>query len=155
MTDNSFLKQYVKIERAQAIVFAALTRAPELQHWFPSRAESDPRVGGKIMLTFEFAEVSQNGTLNEKYLEVIPNEKVSYTWGAGPAAIPTIVTFYLKEEGGATTLELDHSRVQADADKAMLNEWHANNWTFYLTNLKGYLEKGTDQRKNMLHQVTA
>jgi uncharacterized protein YndB with AHSA1/START domain len=154
MSDNSFLKQYIRIERAQPIVFKAITQAEELRHWFPSRVESDPRVGGKLMLTFEFAEASQNGTLNEKYLEVLPNESVSYTWGAGPAAIPTVVTFNLSEAGGITTLELDHSRVQADADKAMLNEWHANNWTFYLTNLKGYLEKGTDQRKNMLHQVT-
>src|SRR5258708_3412455 len=154
MPDNNFFKQFIRIEKPSPVVYQALTGASELTHWFPSKAESDPRPGGTFRLTFEFENAKENGMLDEKFVEVVPNRLVSYTWTAGFGPTPTVVTFRLTAAGGVTTVELDHSTVPDGADRATLHEGHAPQWTFYMNNLKGYLEKEVDQRKAMLKQIT-
>ena len=121
-------------------------------HWFPSRAESDPRPGGKLKLFWDFTEASQNGSQDGEYVEVIPNEKLSYTWKAD--SVPTLVTFILSEANGETHVDLDHSTAQDGADEKKLRDDHANQWGFFLMNLKGYLEAGMDLRKEKLNQIT-
>ena len=120
--------------------------------WFPSHAESDARVGGKIKLVFEFENAAENGTQDGKYVEVVPNEKLSYTWQV--ESVMTTVTFTLSESGGETKVSVDHWTDQAGADEKKLHDGHANQWEFFLMNLKGYLEAGTDFRVEKLHQVT-
>lgn len=149
---NSFIKQSVTVKSPREQVFNALTQADELTRWFPTRSKSDPRPGGKLILTWEFENADENGTQDGKYVEVIPNEKVSYTWTAD--SIPTLVTFRLKEVDGETSVELDHSTDQDEADEKKLQEDHANQWGFFLMNLKGYLEEGLDLRNEKLNQIT-
>ena len=149
---NGFIKQSVKIKSPRNQVFNALTQADELIRWFPTRSESDPQPGGKIKLTWEFENANENGSQEGNYVEVVPNEKVSYTWAAG--SIPTLVTFDLKEVNGETSVELDHSTEQDGADEKKLQEDHANQWGFFLMNLKSYLEAGVDLRNEKLNQIT-
>lgn len=149
---NSFIKQSVKIESPRNQVFNALTQAGELMRWFPTLSESDPRPGGKIKLTWEFENANENGSQEGKYVEVVPNEKISYTWAAD--SIPTLVTFSLNENNGETTVELDHSTDQDNVDEKKLHDDHANQWGFFLMNLKGYLEAGVDLRNDKLNQIT-
>ncbi len=149
---NRFVTQTVVIKSPQKNVFKALTQADELVRWFPTRAESDPRPGGKLKLFWDFADASQNGSQEGEYVEVVPNKKLSYTWTAD--SIPTLVTFALSETNGETTIDLEHSTAQEDADEKKLHDDHANQWGFFLMNLKGYLEAGTDLRKEKLNQVT-
>jgi len=149
---NSFIKQSVTIKSPRNRVFKALTQADELMRWFPTRSESDLRPGGKYKLTWEFANANENGSQEGEYVEVIPNEKVSYTWTADD--IPTLVTFELKETSDETIVELNHSTDQNDADENKLQEDHANQWGFFLMNLKSYLEAGADLRKEKLNQIT-
>ena len=150
--NNSFIKQSVVVKSSREIVFKALTQADELVRWFPTRAESDPRAGGKIKLFWEFTDVSQNGSQEGEYIEVVPNEKLSYTWMAD--SIPTLVTFTLNESNGETTVDLEHSTSHEGADEKKLHDDHANQWGFFLMNLKGYLESGADLRAEKLNQVT-
>ncbi len=56
--NHSFIKQTVVIKSSQENVFKALTKADELVRWFPSRAESDPRPGGKFKLFWDFVDAS-------------------------------------------------------------------------------------------------
>ena len=149
---NSFIKQSVTIKSPRKQVFNALTQADELMRWVPTRSESDPQPGGKIILAWEFENASDNGSQEGKYVEVVQNEKVSYTWDAG--SVPTLVTFNLEEANGETSVELDHSTEQDDADEKKLQEDHANQWGFFLMNLKGYLEDGIDLRNQKLNQIT-
>jgi len=149
--NNSFIKQTVIIKSTPEIVFNALTQADELMRWFPTRAESDPRVNGKFKLFWEFTDASQNGSQEGEYVEVVPNKKLSYTWKAD--SVPTLVTFDLSEVNGETTIELEHSTSQDGADEKKLHDDHANQWGFFLMNLKGYLEAGMDLRKEKLNQV--
>ncbi len=153
MSENkSFIKQSVSITTPRKVVFTALTQAEELIRWFPSRAESDPQPGGKLKLFWDFTDASQNGLQDGEYVEVIPNEKISYTWTAD--SVPTLVTFALSEASDETTIDLDHSTAQDGADEKKLRDDHANQWGFFLMNLKGYLEAGMDLRKEKLNQIT-
>jgi len=152
--NNSFVHQTVTIKSSPEAVFKALTHADELMRWFPTRAESDPRPGGEFKFTWEFANTSENGSQQGEYVEILSNRKLSYTWTAeSTPAIPTLVTFNLTEAGGETTVELDHSSMQDGADHEKLHDMHANQWGFFLMNLKGYLETGTDLRKEKLKQI--
>jgi uncharacterized protein YndB with AHSA1/START domain len=148
---KSFINQSGSIKKPRELVFKALTQTEELMRWFPSRAESDPWPGGKLKLSWDFTDASQNGTQDGEYVEVIPNEKLSYTWNAD--AIPTLVTFILSEANGETTIDLNHSTSQEGADEKKLRDDHANQWSFFLMNLKGYLEAGLDLRKEKLNQI--
>ena len=153
MSNNkSFIKQSVVVKASPEVVFKALTQADELARWFPTRAESDPRAGGKIKLVWEFADASQNGSQEGVYVEVVPNEKFSYTWTAD--TVPTLVTFTLSESDGETTVDLEHSTSHDGADEKKLHDDHADQWGFFLMNLKGYLEAGADLRAEKLNQVT-
>jgi len=153
MSDNkSFIKQSVVVKKSRADVFKALTQADELIRWFPTRAESDPRAGGVIKLFWDFTDASQNGSQVGEYVEVVPNETFSYTWTAD--SMPTLVTFSLTEANGETTVDLEHSTSHDGADEKKLHDDHANQWGFFLMNLKGYLEAGADLRAEKLNQVT-
>jgi len=149
---NSFVKQTVVIKSPQEVVFKALTNADELMRWFPTRVESDPRPGGKFNFAWEFANASENGSQAGEYVEVVPNRMLSYTWQAD--TIPTLVSIQLSEANGETTLDLDHASLQEGVDGDKLHEMHANQWGFFLMNLKGYLEAGLDMRKEKLNQIT-
>ncbi|HLA08670.1 MAG TPA: SRPBCC domain-containing protein, partial [Anaerolineales bacterium] len=89
-----------------------------------------------------------------EYVEVISGEKLSYTWTVAEGSVPTLVTFLLKETNGETTVDLDHSTSHEGADEKKLHDGHANQWGFFLMNLKGYLEAGMDLRKEKLNQIT-
>ncbi len=152
MSNNpSFVHQTVTIKSSPEVVFKALTQADELMRWFPTRVESDPRPGGKFKFNWEFANADENGSQQGEYVEVLPNRKLSYTWTA--ESIPTLVTFNLTNSGGETTVELDHSSMQNGADEENLHEMHANQWEFFMMNLKSYLETGMDLRKEKLNQI--
>jgi uncharacterized protein YndB with AHSA1/START domain len=153
MSNNkSFIKQSVVVNKPRDVVYKALTEADELVRWFPTRAESDPRAGGKINLFWDFTDESQNGSQEGEYVDVVPNEKFSYTWTAD--SVPTLVTFKLSEANGETTVDLEHSTSHDGADETKLHDDHANQWGFFLMNLKGYLEAGADLRAEKLNQVT-
>lgn len=150
----SFFKHSISVTKPREVVFKALTQADQLVRWFPSRAESDPRAGGNFKLFWDFTEASQNGSQEGNYVEFVPGEKVSYTWMVTEGSVPTLVTILLKEANGETTLELDHSTTHEGADEKKLHDGHANQWEFFLMNLKGYLEAGMDLRKEKLNQIT-
>jgi|RhiMetdeSRZDD1v2_1073273.scaffolds.fasta_scaffold04532_21 uncharacterized protein YndB with AHSA1/START domain len=151
-TNHSFIEQSITIKSPPSVVFKALTEANELRRWFPTRAESDPHPGGKYKFAWEFANASENGSQEGEYVEVVQNEKLSYTWSADSA--PTLVTFVLAEKNGDTTVKLKHSTAQDGVDEKKLHDDHANQWGFFLNNLKGYLEQGLDLRNEMLKQIT-
>jgi len=148
---NSFIEQTVVIKKPQADVFKALTDANELMRWFPTRVESDPRKGGKYKFTWEFANADENGSQEGEFVEFAPDNMLSYTWKAD---VPTLVTFNLSEANGETTVALDHASLQEGADQDKLRSDHANQWGFFLMNLKGYLEAGKDMRSEKLKMIT-
>jgi uncharacterized protein YndB with AHSA1/START domain len=134
-----------EIQAAPDAVFRALVEAGELVRWFPSRAESDPRPGGAFEYAYEFEQdPSRNHTYSGEYREVTPNERVSYPWNGKLGT--TEVEFRLAPGGDGTNVTLRHSGWGTGAEWDESMEMHRQGWSFFLANLKAYLEGGDDGR---------
>jgi uncharacterized protein YndB with AHSA1/START domain len=150
--DTNTIEQAVTVEAPADVVFGALTDAEQLARWFPTKVESDARTGGKFVYSWEFANAEQNGSQQGEYLEVVANQRVSYTWQAGE--VPTTVDVTLKEAAGATEVRLVHSGFGTGGGGAQLREMHDGPWSFYMANRKSYLEQGADHRSEAISQIT-
>jgi uncharacterized protein YndB with AHSA1/START domain len=140
----------MKLNAEPETVFQALSDAAQLVKWFPSKAESDARTGGRLRLEWEFKETEKNGFQESQYTNVIENELLAYTWDASGQA--TEVTVRLSPDGGGTELALTHMGWEPGMDEAA--EMHGQIWSGYLQNLKMYLEEGGDMRPEAMGQIT-
>jgi uncharacterized protein YndB with AHSA1/START domain len=154
MDNSGVIEKTVSVHAPRAAVFRALTDASTLQQWFPSHADTDPRPGGKLEFGWQFQEAAQNGSQSTQFVDVQPDERVSYAWNGGPGAEHTLVAFDLTGNGGETTVKLQHAGWPVGEAGHALIERHDGPWTFYLANLKSFLEAGQDARAQALGQVT-
>lgn len=135
-------------------IFSALTKAEELERWFFTEAQTDPRVHGSYRIHWRSAkDSSRDHERFGKYLEIVPDRKVVFQWQAGKSGChslegvgDTIVTITLTPERGGTTVKLVHTGwADSDAGREACGG-HQKGWTFYLGNLDAYLSGGPDQR---------
>jgi uncharacterized protein YndB with AHSA1/START domain len=126
------------------LVFRALTDAGELARWWTSSGESDARTGGAFSYRFEFEDPSRDHTYEGVYHDVTAGERVSYPWQTSLGE--TTVDVRLRPSGDGTELTLTHTgwRSGAEADEAIA--LHEQGWSFFLDNLKSYLEGCADLR---------
>ena len=125
-------------------VFRALTDADELSRWWTTTAESDPRSGGAFSYGFEFEDASRNHTYTGAYLEVTPDERVSYPWQGGLGE--TTVDVRIRLAGAGTELTLTHSGWGGGAEWDEAVALHEQGWSFFLDNLVAYVDRGKDLR---------
>lgn len=83
-------------------------------------------------------------------LEVVENESLKFTFGNKEenSDEKILVTVSLSEDGENTLLELTQENM-ADTPQAHVS-WHMQcnlGWSFFITNLKGFLEYGVDLRE--------
>jgi uncharacterized protein YndB with AHSA1/START domain len=132
------LKKVVNVPRAK--VFAAWTQPAVVKTWFAPgamivpRAEIDLRVGGKY--TIEMKGDDGTHTVGGSYKEIVPNEKLVFTWawqdgGMGGAGDETLVTVLFADKGQDTEVHLIHERF-SDAEK---RDKHNQGWLGCLENL--------------------
>jgi uncharacterized protein YndB with AHSA1/START domain len=101
-------------------VFRAWITPKALESWLRPRGMSmtvrslDARVGGAFCFDLEDGS-SMIGT----YLQVVPPEKLVYTWSGGAAQDwETVVTLDFLDRGGATEVILTHEGLQAPERRA-------------------------------------
>jgi uncharacterized protein YndB with AHSA1/START domain len=124
-------------------VYAAWTQPAQLAHWFgPSEtvagsvhAEMDVRVGGRFRVSFK----TENGEHHEVggvYREVVPNEKLvfSWAWHTTPER-ESLVTVLIRNEGDGAMLTLTHEQFFDEAAR----DGHKRGWTGTLEKLEHYL----------------
>jgi uncharacterized protein YndB with AHSA1/START domain len=124
-------------------VYAAWTQPAQLAHWFgPSQtiagsvhAEMDVRVGGRFRVSFK----TENGEHHEVggvYREVVPNEKLvfSWAWHTTPER-ESLVTVLIRSEGEGAILTLTHEQFFDEAAR----DGHKRGWTGTLDKLERYL----------------
>jgi uncharacterized protein YndB with AHSA1/START domain len=129
-------------------VFRALTDADELSRWWTTSADSDARTGGAFEYRFEFPEEPERDhNYSGKYDAVVPNERVAYPWQGRLG--DTSVDVSLRPSGGGTELRLVHSGWGEGGEWPAAVKMHEEGWGFFLGNLKGYLERGEDNRAAM------
>ena len=154
--DDRPYEQTVTVHASTEAVFRALTSADVLTKWFPTRAQTNPGTGGPFTYAWDFADTAQNGTQTGHYVDFVPGRKVSYTWDAGQTnPKQTMVTFVIKPNGDETIVSLAHTGFGPGAEGEKLRDYHAGPWSFYMSNLKTYLESGVDNRAAALGQKTA
>jgi uncharacterized protein YndB with AHSA1/START domain len=125
-----------------------------LVKWWPSTAPvSDARPGGKYAITFEFPNNPEHNMKHDgEYIEVVQDQKVSYTWDI-PLGMTT-VGFTMADKGGETELTLDHSGWGEGADWDASYGAHDMGWGGFLSNLKSFLEDGNDIRATAMGMRT-
>ncbi len=108
MSNTIELSCEIFIDASPETVFSFLTEQDKAAQWFGEIVDIEGKPGGKFYIAAEagFAAVGE-------YTEIIPHEKVVFTWG-GMHDIPeggTTVEITLKAENGGTRLTLRHYNI--------------------------------------------
>ena len=139
--------EQLKLERTVAApreeVFRAWTDPEVLRRWWAAQpawesplAETDVRVGGRYCLSMRDPDSGDEHTVGGKYVEVVPPERLVYTWtweGADEdsASAGSVVTVEFREDGEGTTVVLTHDGIADERSR----ENHAHGWSGCLDNL--------------------
>ena len=124
-----------------AQVWKALTDVDQMREWYFDLKEFKPQVG------FEFGFVVEHeGNAYDhrcRITEVIPQEKISYTWRYHGHEGDSLVTFELFPEGEKTRLKLTHEGLDTfPKTAAFAREKFEAGWTAIIgTDLKEFVEK--------------
>jgi uncharacterized protein YndB with AHSA1/START domain len=114
MTTKIQLAEAVVIERTfnapVARVWKALTDVEEMRLWYFELNEFRPEPGFEFEFTFEHEGVKYHHLC--KITEVIPQEKLAYTWRYEGHEGDSLVTFQLFAEGERTRLKLTHKGLE-------------------------------------------
>ena len=123
-----------------AKVFAAWTEPEKLARWMGSeqiisvRAETDLRVGGRYRI--KMITSGDEHDVSGVYREVVPNEKIVFTWAwKSTPERESLVTVLLKADGGGTLLTLTHEQF-FDEDA---RDRHQQGWSVSLNKLEKFL----------------
>ncbi len=130
-----------RFEAPAALVYAAWTRPEHMIRWWAVkdartlRAEADPRIGGRFRVAFRTSD-GETHDVSGEYLEVVPSEKLVFTWAWITAPERrSQVTLTFKDEGSKTLLTVRHEQFfdQTACDN------HREGWSEALDNLEHWL----------------
>jgi len=131
------LVREIMIEATPETIWPFLTEPDNLVEWHGTVADIDPRPGGiyRVLVGGKFQSAGE-------YVEVVPLEKVVFTFGWDEADHPipagsTTIEISLHPEGDKTLVRLVHSGLPDDA----VND-HGNGWAHYLDRLSVRVEGG-------------
>ena len=121
-------------------VWKALTDVNQMRQWYFDLKEFKPQVG----FEFGFVVLHEGNTYDHrcKITEVIPQEKIAYTWRYHGHEGNSLVTFELFAEGDNTRLKLTHTGLDTfPKTAAFARENFEKGWTAIIgTELKQFLE---------------
>ncbi len=99
------------------------------------RAEADARVGGGFRIVMRGADGEEHD-VSGVYREVVPNEKLVFTWAwRSMPERELLVTVLIKPDGAGSQLTLIHEQFFDEAAR----DRHAHGWTGCLDKLARYL----------------
>lgn len=131
-----------RLKAPASLVYAAWTEPEKMMRWYcPADsevlyAESSAKVGGKYRVIMRTPDGVKHVTSGE-FLEVVPNEKLVFTWGwDSEPGIRSQVTVSLVEAEGETDLTLLHEQLPTVPSR----DGHLEGWTGALANLAVALE---------------
>ncbi len=134
------VKRLLKHDRSE--VFSALTDPAKMAQWFygmetgQAKVTRDLRPGGKYLIEMSNEEVS-NHNPHGIYLEIVPPERLVFTWSLEGFVTDTKVTMELFERGEWTELVVTHELPEDMIDS------HRRGWTNCLAHLASFLHNNT------------
>jgi uncharacterized protein YndB with AHSA1/START domain len=132
-----------RLNASPEAVYAAWTDPKKLVHWFGpdqgpvTKAETDVRVGGRFHVVFH-TEDGEEHDVSGVYREVIPNEKLQFTWAW--RTMPereSLVTVLVKPDGDGALLTLIHEQFFDEPAR----DRHEYGWTGSLNKLEKALAR--------------
>ena len=126
-----------------SLVWKAITDKAEMKLWYFDLPEFEPKVGTEFIFMGGPAENRQYKHICH-VTEVIPTQKIAYTWRYDGYRGNSLITFELSDEGSETRLKLTHEGLETfPADNSDLGKKNfAEGWTWIIgTSLKEYLHK--------------
>jgi uncharacterized protein YndB with AHSA1/START domain len=134
------ITRLLKHDRAK--VFAALTDPAKMADWFygmetgQAKVTVDLRPGGHYVIEMSNA-AGEKHKPHGTYLEIVPPEKLVFTWSSEGFVTDSKVTVELFERNEGTELVLTHELPED------MVEPHRQGWTSCLLHLESYLGSGT------------
>ena len=133
--DTNVIERVITIDAPPETVFRLLTDPVQYVRWKGRLAELEPRPGGKFRVEFP----STKDTVEGKYVEVIPDRRVVFTWGwEGSEMVPSgssTVEIDLQPMGSGTRLRLVHRGLPQRAVAS-----HTEGWDYFLPRLTDVAE---------------
>ncbi len=120
----------VSISTSPSRVFRSLTKPSQLNVWFTQGAAVDLGVGGS------YRNLDHD---KGRFLDIVPNERLRFTWDNRGYAAGSTVEILLKNLGGKTVLTLIHSGFKHKSDFEDYSS-RESGWNWALSNLKAHLE---------------
>jgi uncharacterized protein YndB with AHSA1/START domain len=131
-TDTSMLKISRTVKAPVDRVFKAWTEPTQMSKWFGCGGTNgvqivqDLRVGGEYSVTAHLDD-GKIITMSGKYLEIVPERKLVYTWNSSSEEYPakdTLVTVEFVANGDTTEIILEHSKF----DRPVSVQGHTIGW---------------------------
>ena len=124
------LVREIMIDASPETIWPFLTEPDKHVQWMGTVADIDPRPGG----TYRVLVKGEHQSVGE-FLEVVPHERVVFTFGWDQEGNPitpgsTTIEISLHPEGGKTLVRLAHRGLPEDAVSD-----HTQGWDHYLTRL--------------------
>ncbi|WP_420630380.1 SRPBCC domain-containing protein [Candidatus Leptofilum sp.] len=141
MSETTELTFELEMAASPTAVYYAVTNGGAMRQWLATNSQVSTRVGGRIYLWWQ-----QGYWAAGEFLELVPDEKVVYSWQGQQETAVTKVTFTLQPTDDGTQLQLTHSDVPAGDDAAEMRQALTDGWNAGLANLKSVLETGLDKR---------
>ena len=118
--DTRDVRLEIWIHASPETVFALLTDPKHMKTWFAELVQADSRPGGVFRISGPIG-VSIEG----KYLEVVANSKVVFTWGGVEGLAPgqSTVEFLLEPDGAGTLVRLRHYGLPGPAVESHYRGW--------------------------------
>jgi uncharacterized protein YndB with AHSA1/START domain len=131
-----------KFKAPPAKVFAAWTDPEKLKHWMGGpeiasvSAQADVHVGGRFRIVMQKSGSSEQHDVSGVYREVIPNEKLVFTWAWKTTPDrESLVTITFKADNGGTLMTFTHEQF-FDEDA---RDRHQHGWNTSFEKLEKYL----------------
>ena len=123
MTDDKAAREVrreIHIDASPATVFALLTDVEQMRRWLAEEVLAEPEPGG----VFRLADRS-GAAIEGRYVEVVPDRKVVFTWGGVEGLAPgeSTVEITLEPARGGTLLKLRHYGLPPPAFEAHDMGW--------------------------------
>lgn len=143
MNSNTIQKS-IEVNTTPGSVFRSISEEKELQKWWVDIPILEKTVGGKVLFRFlkENSEMLEKDFVIEgKILEIIPNQKLSYTWKPvdDPDYPNTVVTWTIVPKDNKTKVTVLHSGLEKVKDYSHLN----NGWAYFINRLENLLNSKT------------
>jgi uncharacterized protein YndB with AHSA1/START domain len=140
--DDVVVERDVRVEAPPESVFRFFVDPDQMIRWMGVDATLDPQPGGIYRVNVTGSDVARG-----EYVEVVPNERVVFTWGWEDESNPvrpgsSTVEVTLEPDGGATIVRLRHLGLPGGRDDP-----HAQGWEHYLARLAAAVsgrDAGTD-----------